>query len=181
MPSAAALHELIQRQRGPADRLYAIVDSARDPDLARAAFERFGLERWSLFPADTDASMVPVAPYLVPVPFEPKYPFTTSGFLEAWTARLGGCSGILFASKAEPRLVWEHCRNLFQVVDEDGKEFYFRFYDPRVVRPLLSTLAADQVREFFGPIGRYFIEGQAGEMVVCRADEGTVRIERVAV
>lgn len=116
--SGAALHAFIERHRGAAERVYAVVDSARDPQLAFAGIERFGLERWSLFPSNTARQMAAVAPYLIPVPFEPRYPFATPGYFDLWAARLGTSAGILVTTAADTRDVWDHLRGQFLVADE---------------------------------------------------------------
>ncbi len=177
-----ALHALIERHRGVGDRIYAVADAARDHDLAWAAFDRFGLDRWSLFPADTAAAMRRVAPYLIPVPFGPRFPYPGSGYLELWATRLWGARGILVSSPADPRSVWEHLRELFLAVDEEHVEYYFRFYDPRVLRGFLPTLAGDEVRQFYGPIQRFFVEGtEAGEIWACRRGTESNSFERIAI
>src|SRR5438128_1168824 len=124
-PSAAALHAAVERDRSPADRVYAVADAARQPLLARAGFELFDLERYSLFPANTAAHMSAVAPYLIPVPFAPRHPFPESGYLDLWAERLGDSGGILLTSAADLRTLWEHLREVFLVADETGREFFF--------------------------------------------------------
>lgn len=176
---AAALHAFIERHRGAAERVYAVVDSARDPQLAFAGIERFGLERWSLFPSNTAREMTAVAPYLIPVPFEARYPFATPGYFDLWAARLGTSAGILVATAADTRVVWDHLRGQFLVTDESGTEFFFRFYDPRVLRSILPTFTREQASLFFGPVRTVFVEGEgAREMLACRADPTGASIHR---
>ena len=54
---------------------------------------------------------------------------------------------------------WKHFRKFLIVKTEDGKELYFRFYDPRVLKIFLPTCEKDQMIEFFGPIERFIVEG----------------------
>jgi len=175
---AAVLHRLVQQTRSPSERLYAIVDSARDAKLASIGYEQFNLERWWLFGSDTAPHMAPVAPYLIPVPIQATYPAADSGYLTLFAERLGNSVGILLTCAIEARTLWEHLRNLFHAVDEEGHEFYFRFYDPRVLRPFLPTMTPAEAREFFGPIRRILLESEKpGEMLVCRSDASGIRID----
>ena len=41
------------------------------------------------------------------------------------------------------------------VMGPDGKELYFRFYDPRIIRTFLESSTESEVAEFFGPIIRF--------------------------
>jgi hypothetical protein len=43
--------------------------------------------------------------------------------------------------------------------ERDGKLLYFRFYDPRVLRRFLPTCDAEQLRQLFGPIDAFVMEG----------------------
>ncbi len=178
MNRAAALHGMIERERLAADRVYAVVDAARDLHLARAGFEQFDLDRFSLFPGNTSRQMATIAPFVVPVPFEAKYPFRNSGYLEMWAERLGNSSGVLLTASADLREVWEHLRELFLAADDQGHEFYFRFYDPRVLRSFLPSLSAAEAKQFFGPVRCWFPEQDGGnEVLVARATSGGVKIE----
>ena len=175
MPTGKDLHAFLERQRTAAEQVYAIVDSARDPYLARAAFEQFALDRWSLFPTDTAAHMADVAPYLVPVPFEAKYPYSGSGFLDLWAETLGTCAGVLLTATAAARAVWEHLQGVFLAADEQGNEFFFRYYDPRILRGFLSSVTAADAKLFFGPVRQFIVEAEdAAEMLTYRpAPDGT--------
>jgi hypothetical protein len=44
------------------------------------------------------------------------------------------------------------------VEDARGKEMYFRFYDPRVLRVFLPTCTAQEAQDFFGPSKHYVME-----------------------
>jgi hypothetical protein len=178
-PAPTALHAAIERDRAPGERIYAIIDAARDPHLARSGFEQFELERYSLFPTRTSPQMAAVAPYLVPVPFAPKYPFAESGFFDLWASRFGGSAGVLLGSAAELRDVWEHLQDAFLVTDEAGSEFYFRYYDPRVLRAFLPSLEGAEARQFFGPVRRFYVEADGGAgLLVARATDAGVAIDR---
>ena len=43
---------------------------------------------------------------------------------------------------------------------EGGAECYFRFYDPRVFRVYLPSCNSTELEDMFGPVTRFFIEGE---------------------
>jgi hypothetical protein len=131
----------------PGEQLYAVVDAARDPELAFEAREHHGLKMYSLFKGDLADAMADVAPYLVP--FEPDHPW-----LESWAAHWGNHAGIFIITTAAPLMLWKHLREIFVVQDEDGQEYFFRFYDPRVLMPFADACHASEREEFFGPVLR---------------------------
>jgi hypothetical protein len=51
-------------------------------------------------------------------------------------------------------------RHFLIVHTSDGKAYYFRYYDPRVLRPYLPTCTAGELTEFFGPIQTWIAEGE---------------------
>ena len=53
-----------------------------------------------------------------------------------------------------------HLRHFLEVQLPDGKQVYFRFYDPRVLRVFLPTCTADEINQFFGPIKQYLMEDE---------------------
>ncbi len=156
------LHALVRSHLPLAGHLYAIVDSARDRKLARAAWGDFNLSRWWLFDSTADSSMSAVAPYLVALPCPSEYPFDGSGYFDMLAERVGTSSFILIITTANSRDIWEHLRDLFLLRDEDGRSYFFRFYDPRVLRTFLPTCTPSQVDEFFGPITSVLADSREG-------------------
>ena len=47
------------------------------------------------------------------------------------------------------------------VQDEGGQEYFFRYYDPRVLRKYLPTCTPEEVRSFFGPVRSFIAENNA--------------------
>ena len=84
-------------------------------------------------------------------------------FLERWVEALGSNAGILFEAPADLELVYRHLREIFVVTDEEDQEFFFRYYDPRVLRAFLPTCTSDELRQFFGPIARWIAEDEKHE------------------
>jgi len=172
-----ALHALIESIRDREERLYAVVDSARDRDLASSAFHNFYLNRESLF-VNAAPHMNDVAPYVVAMEYRGTYPYAHSGYLDLWAERLGGAAGFLLLSTAGPGRVVRHLRGLFEVEDEDRRSFYFRYYDPRVLRVYLPTCTGEEAKEFFGPIGTILVEGETpGSLLLFEPGPRGVRCE----
>ena len=43
----------------------------------------------------------------------------------------------------------------------NGKQVYFRFYDPTVLRQFLPACLSKEAREFFGPVRSFLMETEA--------------------
>ena len=143
----------------PGECLYGIVDAAQDKDLAFEARDRFKLPIRMLFQGEAAEYMGDVAPYLVPI--DP-----ASEYLECWAQRLGKNAGILLTTSAHPEKLFRHLREVFVVKDEEGQEYFFRFYDPRVLRPFLPTCTPEQALEFFGPVSSCLCAAEASESLL---------------
>jgi hypothetical protein len=169
MTSGSALYDFIAYRRAAGERVYAIADAARDRDLAFAARDRFGQPiRW-LFTKGTVREMENVAPYLVSMTVGSSYPYSGSGYLDLWAARLGNSAGILLLTPADEDSLWTHLREVFRVTDDERHKYYFRFYDPRVLRTFLPTCTGQEAQELFGPIRQMLVESQnADRLLVCR-------------
>jgi hypothetical protein len=61
--------------------------------------------------------------------------------------------------------LYKHLRKFLIVQSEEGKEMYFRYYDPRVLRVFLPTCEPAQLKEFFGPIEAFLAENEQGLLV----------------
>src|SRR6185312_16115942 len=114
----------------PGERLYAVLDAAQDKDLVAEAKRRFGAEVRTLFRGQAAEDLKEVAPYAFPV--DP-----ASDFLDLWAEKWGKNVGILLTSAADPARLHRHLRDIFRAKDEAGQEYYFRYYDPRVLRAFL--------------------------------------------
>ncbi len=175
--SGAQLHDVIRRSFAFNDRLYALVDAARDPGFVRTLRDKFKLEMTWLFRGGTAAAMKDVAPYLVSLEFRARYPYPGSEFLDHWAHRLGGSIGFLAVCPADSAEMKSHLQEAFHVEDVDGHPYYFRFYDPRVLRTFLPTCTRDDAKVFFGPIRRILVESQQpGRILSCGPDRTGVNI-----
>lgn len=145
---------LQNRAEADAANLFAILDAARSKDIF-SRLQRFTSGWVSLYRGEPEESLVEVAPYLVQM--------HDSGILQWFLAEGWGNSwGLFLTSTQTLEQVRRHFRHFLLVRDEDGKQMYFRFYDPRVLRIYLPTCTAAETRRFFGPIRTFFMESDGG-------------------
>ncbi len=147
-PQQARLLELLASQRLP---LFALIDAARAPEL-------LGLLRvhsevyYSLYDGPAGEKLDEVAPYLVQL--HAKSPLTQALAAEQW----GNSWGCFVWALADFKALRRHFRRFLMVEDSRGKEMYFRFYDPRVLRVFLPTCTPQEAVEFFGPVKHFVME-----------------------
>ncbi len=154
IPQEAApphLARLLQILRGQPEPLFALLDAARDPrvlELLRAS----EAEYQSLYEGEKGRELDDYAPYLVNLPLQSKALETLAreGWGESW--------GLFLTSDRPFAKVRRYLRQFLLVKDERGRELYFRFYDPRVMRVYLPTCDAVEAGRMFGPISRYLVE-----------------------
>ncbi len=106
----------------------------------------------SLYRGRSEEQLAEVAPYLFEIP-------ESNEFLEKILADGKGLAwGIFIISKSSFDELFKHFRKFLIVKTEEGKELYFRFYDPRVLRIFLPSCDAIQLKDFFGPVTQFFVE-----------------------
>ncbi|HLZ15581.1 MAG TPA: DUF4123 domain-containing protein, partial [Cyclobacteriaceae bacterium] len=79
----------------------------------------------------------------------------TEGWGRAW--------GYFIASDQSLQELKAHFSRFLVTKDDEGKEYYFRFYDPRVLRQFLPSCEKKQLIEFFGPVEYFLVEGEEKE------------------
>jgi hypothetical protein len=140
--------DLPRQPSSSADEWYAIVDAAQDATFLFLPADAM-LERESLYAGELGAMLDDVAPHLVRFR-------QGSAFANWFRDRLGAHCGILLRSRASFSEIRKHLRGFLLVKNEVGKQFRFRFYDPRVLRTFLPACSADEAKRFFGPIGQFY-------------------------
>jgi hypothetical protein len=143
--------ELIKFLRSQSQPLYAILDAARDPKVI-AVLRNSNEKYQSLYEGLNGEVLALCAPYLVELPS--KSLLIETLVREGW----GKSWGICLLSEAGFKETRRHFRHFLMVKTEDGRDLYFRFYDPRVLRVFLPTCTRLEVAEFFGPVTAYFCE-----------------------
>jgi pSer/pThr/pTyr-binding forkhead associated (FHA) protein len=166
LPVDATPHDrLLSMLRRDFQPLYAILDAARDVKIL-ALLLQYKEEFQSLYEGPDGAELAQVAPYLVKLKKDSTLLDTLvrEGWGQSW--------GVYLTSPSEFADVRRHLRHFLEVKLPDGKQVYFRFYDPRVLRTYLPTCTAEETNHFFGPIKKYLIEGEKLEKLLQFVNQG---------
>lgn len=143
------------RRLAASGHLFAIVDSCRVPFAPKKAAE-IGEERAiSLYRETTDQGFWDVAPYLFIVDLEVLDWVSEIGATEGW--------GVFIVSKANIGALRHHFRHFLKVQAPAGEIWYFRFYDPRVLKPFISACTSQELAIFFGSVAAYGIREPQAE------------------
>lgn len=137
----------------------AIIDAARifgELDTAQKLQSNF----LSLFMGQSEELLSSVAPYLFP--FQINTEFGKWLLDKGW----GNSWGMFITTNLPLEDLRKHFRKFLMVKTEEGKELYFRFYDPRVLRIFLPTCDEQQLTEFFGPVNNYAMEDEDPEYAI---------------
>jgi len=182
--NATPQDRLLSLFRNEFQPLYALLDAAAEPSVLKVLLESKEDYR-SLYQGHTGAQLTHFAPYLVRLPKE-------STLLETLVRQGWGKNwGVYLTSDQSLEELRKHFRHFLMVDMPDGKQVYFRFYDPRVLRVYLPTCTAAETEVFFGPIQNCLVEdeiprqmfrfgsaGAAGEMITL-VDQGKRRDESI--
>jgi len=176
--------------------LYAILDAARSPDIYKLLVEcrekgkkpagkaapdtkappkpgppgagtlEGGAQYESLFEGKSKADLTLFAPYLVRLLPESKLleKLVSKGWGKSW--------GVLVTCQEEFKEVRRHFRHFLMVKLPDGKQVYFRFYDPRVLRVYLPTCLSEEFNQFFGPVKYYLMEDEKRDVLLRFSNAG---------
>ena len=163
--------------------LYAILDAARSPQIYKMLAEakeenrksweaqnpgaagptyqppaagvlEGGAQYESLYEGWSKSELTLFAPYLVSLPPQSKLleKLVSKGWGKSW--------GIYLTCNLAFYDVRHHFRHFLMVNIPDGKQVYFRFYDPRVLRVYLPTCTPEEIYQFFGPVWRFATEDE---------------------
>ncbi|MFH1896736.1 MAG: DUF4123 domain-containing protein [Candidatus Desantisbacteria bacterium] len=133
--------------------IFAILDTAISPEILPELLAK-NIPHTSLFEGDMGDLLQDVAPYLIQCHQESEFTMwlVSKGWGKHWC--------IFFVSQSSIVELKQHFRQFLIVNDEDEKQYYFRFYDPRVLRVFLSTCTIDEAIQFFGPIKQFLVEDE---------------------
>jgi hypothetical protein len=145
--------------------LYAVLDAARDVKIF-ALLLQSNEEYQSLYEGPQGAKLAQVAPYLVRLKKDSLLleKLVRDGWGESW--------GVYLTCASEFNEVRRHLRHFLEVMLPEGKQAYFRYYDPRVLRVYLPTCTFEETDNFFGPIQNYSMEDEDPESLLQFSNRG---------
>ncbi len=150
---ALAKRSLVSVLRGDFQPLYAILDAARDPKILPLLRDS-GESYQALYEVEEVDESEEIAPYLVRLPPD-------SDFLGTLSREAPGHNwGVYLTCDLPMNQIAQHLRRRLTVRLPNGDEVLFRYYDPRILSVYLPLNDASEVREFFGPIQSYLVEGE---------------------
>jgi len=152
-------------EKNPDLYVYAILDAARS-DRIFYALNNSDVEFRCLYLGKIPSVLAEASPYLVR--FHQGSSFMSWLVKEGWADRWG----IFFASPATFKELMPHFREFTMARDEDSNTFYFRYYDPRVLRVYLPTCNASELKMIFCPVEYYCVEDEAGEGIIDYSFDG---------
>jgi hypothetical protein len=137
-----------------ADTLYAVIDTARDERLYPLVMQ--ASDRACLFGGEVAEPLNRAAPYLVDLkPQEPLFrAWRDEGYGQSW--------GIMLRSQLPLGALRLHLKHFLVARLPDGMVAQFRFYDPRVFGPYLSSCTADELASWFGGVSVFLVERLEG-------------------
>ncbi|MDI1476391.1 DUF4123 domain-containing protein [Polyangium sp. y55x31] len=156
-----AAEKALEELRGVAgrERLYAVVDAARDDRILELLREHVEPHR-SLYDGIEGETLEEVAPYLVG-PMREDSELLDKLVLEGWGKRWG----IWCTSEERFVEVRRHWRRFLMVeLEESGERVYFRFYDPGVMRVFWDSCEEGQRAELFGRARSWYLEQEDGDI-----------------
>ena len=134
---------------------YAIVDAARVDEMPAMLFElEADPEYRSLFFETPQEELIDVAPFLVKL--EEGSAFFSWLLEEQW----GNSWGVFLTSEADFEDVFVHLKGLMKVEAPNDERLFFRFYDPRVLRVFLPTCNTEELKQMFGCLDSFLLEGE---------------------
>jgi hypothetical protein len=149
-PRQPRLQDLLAKDFQP---LYALLDASREPSVLKVILESKE-DYQSLYEGAQGAQLAHFAPYLIRVPQK-------SALLDALVHQAWSKSwGVFLTSDTPLKDLRTHFRHFLTVKLPDGKQVYFRYYDPRVLRLFLPTCLPEETTQFFGPVKHFLMEAE---------------------
>jgi hypothetical protein len=134
------LMEFIQQIRSPC---YIVTEAARDEAILEFIQSNSQISH-CLYSGNTQIRLARYAPYLFRADLgDPAIRrFINDGWGESWY--------ILLSSRSHVQQIVTQLRKSLIVSSESGKDLYFRFYDPRVLRSYLPLCTQDDLSKLMG-------------------------------
>lgn len=149
--------------------LFALLDAAREPTVRNRAHGS-GQRYQSLYQGDPD--LEDYGPFLVEL--GRNAPLLGKLVQDGW----GKSWGVYLSTDLSFEQLRRHLRRFLMVKLHDGRDAYFRFYDPRVLRVFLGQSTFAEARVFLGPVQAYWVESEdACSLLRFKAGPSSVAIE----
>jgi Domain of unknown function (DUF4123) len=136
------------------ENVFAVLDGARIGRPLQLKLQALKPEHTCLYRGELKPDLAECAPYLARL--EPEGEFTDWVLTEGW----GKAWGVLAVTASNLIALRKHFRTFLLVKNPEGKQVYFRYYDPRVLRVFLPTCNPEETQAIFGPVSRYLIEDE---------------------
>jgi hypothetical protein len=132
---------------------FILLDAARLKHEMGNARE-LNLNYLSLYHGRREMNLADVGPYLFA--YDQGSAFATWYKQSGW----GNSWGLLVNSTSGMEELLNHFQKFLLIKNEEGKELYFRYYDPRVLRIFLPSCDVQQLEEFFGQVQQFICEDE---------------------
>jgi hypothetical protein len=153
---------------------YYLLDGARCNDALDDTLQQ-APKHMSLYKGRSEENLASVAPYLIDVNTTFEQWILKNGWGKSW--------GYFLESELPFEAVYSHFRKFLIVENEDFTQFYFRFYDPRVIRLFLPTCDTKQLQAFLAPVDLLMSETPEEESKVAlfRLESGKLKVDYDAI
>lgn len=140
------------------ESIYAILDATDAPAVPPKMVELGEQRAISLFRGTAQEDYSAFAPYLAKVDSALLDWIVATLWKEPW--------GIFVSSQRDLETLRVHFRKFLLVRLPDGEKWYFRYYDPRILRVYLTNCVPLELQQFFGPVQWFGVANQAEERVL---------------
>jgi pSer/pThr/pTyr-binding forkhead associated (FHA) protein len=147
-------HAVLEVLRRTALPLFCLLDVGAQGTIPSLLHQAPELKE-SLYDGDSENILAQWAPYIVMLGADSELlrALVDKGWGQGWAS--------FFTSDASFDDLSTHFRKFFMVQLEGGKEVYFRFYNPGVLREFLPAASAEELTVFFGPVEEWLIEAKS--------------------
>jgi Domain of unknown function (DUF4123) len=162
----------VQEARGWAEtgHLFAILDACDTPSVVEKVKELGDQRAVSLYRGSAEEYLESIAPYLVVVDTELFDWINGTLWSEPW--------GVFAISDSSLAALRTHFRKFLLVESPAGEEWYFRYYDPRVLARYLPTCTETELNEFFGSVSTFAVTtAEAGPLMRIARKTASVKTE----
>lgn len=153
----SSVDELRQRTTEEPGSVFAILDACDEERIPQKVSE-LGDRAVSLYRGWAQDQYWAIAPYLVVIDTDLLEWIVDNLWDDPW--------GIFIVAPPDLASLRKHFRRFLLVQTEEGKELYFRFYDPRVLSVFLPACTASELDGFFGPVRSFQLVSEESDTLL---------------